>query len=173
MLERGFIGPIGDDLPSLIPLLIGLVMFFSTFTLTFNSFDDRNQEFDNELEVMRLSRTLQANSYIYSYDNFEQLCKQVGVVKLNYVAGLTDQAITQTTENPFEGSIFDIEFFESDDGVLMCTNAESEIFDPFSVNHFITLAESIDRTVVSRIFPIVLEDDKIVKPMHLVVVAWD
>lgn len=172
MLEKGFIGPIGDDLPSLIPLLIGLVMFFSIFTLTFNSFDERNQEFDNDLEVMRLSRTLQANSYIYSYDNFEQLCKQVGVVKLNYVAGLTGQATLQPAQE-FFGSIFDIEFFESDDGILMCTNAESNIFSPYSVKHFITLSESIDRTVVTRIFPIVLEDEKIVKPMHLVVVAWN
>ena len=171
MLDKGFIGPIGDDLPSLIPLLIGLVMFFSTFTLTFNSFDERNQEFDNDLEVMRLSRTLQANSYIYSYDNFEQLCNQIGVVKLNYVAGLTDQAILQNTE-AFKGSIFDIQFVQGETGAVFACASDKSI-SPDKVSDYLTLAESIDRTVVTRIFPIVLEDEKIVKPMHLVVVAWN
>ena len=72
MLNKGFIGPIGDDLPSLIPLLFGLVMFFSTFTMTFSSFDARNTEFGYDVSVMRISRTLQSNSYIYNYNNFQK-----------------------------------------------------------------------------------------------------
>ena len=172
MLNKGFIGPIGDDLPSLIPLLFGLVMFFSTFTLTFNSFDARNIEFNDDIAVMRVSRVLQSNSYIYGYDNFENLCDNLGVVNLDFVAGISSQGTDSSAA--IAKNIFEIEFFKNDgDEIFYCTNteAEPERNEP-KISDFISLQEATQTKVVSRIFPIVVEDDKIVKPMHLFVVAW-
>jgi len=174
VLERGFIGPIGDDLPSLIPLLFGLVMFFSTFTLTFNTFDDRNVQFDDDISIMRISRTLQSNSYIFSHKNFELLCSEIGIVNLDFVAGITEQG-TRGEDGVVVGSIFEVEFFKNSEGEFMCTNVpldEATLTDPARVENFLPLEVAVDRKVVSRIFPIVVEDNKVVKPMHLVVIAW-
>ncbi len=169
MLNKGFIGPIGDDLPSLIPLLVGLVMFFSTFTLTFNSFDDRNQEFDNDVAVMRISRTIQANSYIFSHDNFLENCNQIGTVNLNYVAGLSEQGVKREEID----SIFDVQFFSNDDGPFYCISQNLNTSEPEpGVSDFLSITQAVDYQVVSRVFPIVLEDNGVVKPMHLFVVAW-
>ena len=169
MLNKGFIGPIGDDLPSLIPLLFGLVMFFSTFTMTFSSFDARNTEFGYDVSVMRISRTLQSNSYIYNYNNFQKLCDNVGLVNVNYVAGVSSQAAKQEDIS----NIFEVEFFENSDGQFYCSNVDP--IDPNAlpkISNFLSIHDSIDETVISKIFPLVVEDDKVVKPMHLFVVAW-
>src|SRR3989344_5883926 len=107
MLNKGFIGPVGDDLPSLIPLLFGLVMFFSTFTIAFNAFDSRNAEFDNDIAVMRVSRILQSNSYIYSYKNFRELCDTIGDVNVNFVAGISEAPSKGTATD----IILDVQFF--------------------------------------------------------------
>ncbi|HZX20060.1 MAG TPA: hypothetical protein VFF13_03535 [archaeon] len=172
MLARGFIGPIGDDLPSLIPLLVGLVMFFSTFTLTFNAFDHTNREVDNDISVMRISRTLQSNSYIFGYDNFASLCERVGTVNIKYVAGLSSQGTLHSDGYENVKSIFDVKFFtDSENDTFVCSNSESH--DSIDlVKNYLSLEESQSNTVVTRIFPIVVEDEKIVKPMHLFVVAW-
>ncbi len=166
MLKKGFIGPIGDDLPSLIPLLFGLVIFFSTFTVTFNAFDQRNAEFNNDVAVMRISRTLQSSSYISSYENFSGLCRQIGVVNLKYVAGISEDAANGRDVS----SIFDVSFFSKGGKTFYCSNITES--SPEKISDFLSLKESVDTKVVSRIFPIVVEDDKIVKPMHLFVVAW-
>ena len=168
--NRGFIGPIGDDLPSLIPLLLGLVIFFSTFTLGFNTFDARNTDFKDDLSVMRVTRTLQSNSYIYNYQNFRGLCEQVGVVNLKFVAGISQDAVISDPDHPPE-DIYSAEFFKNSDGTFYCSNFDSG--GPHdSISDFISLQELGDKKVVTRIFPIVVEDNKIVKPMHLYVVAW-
>ncbi|MEM4630639.1 MAG: hypothetical protein QXU92_03480, partial [Candidatus Diapherotrites archaeon] len=95
MLKKGFIGPVGDDLPSITPLVLGLMIFFTAFTSAFNSFDKRNQEFMNNIELLKISKTIRANSYIYSYENFEQLCNSIGPTRIKYVVGITKDAYEQ------------------------------------------------------------------------------
>ncbi|MEK6958018.1 MAG: hypothetical protein AABW99_03510 [archaeon] len=176
MLAKGFIGPIGDDLPSLIPLLVGLVMFFSTFSVTFNAFDARNAEFDHDIALMRISRVLQSNSYIFSYRNFEALCSQVGVSNLNFVGAISNGETTPGSGDASGAAeiknIFDIGFFTNGEGqTFYCTNVTG-VDSPKKFSDIITLKEAADLQFVSRIYPIVVEDNKVVKPMHLYVVAW-
>ena len=171
----GFIGPIGDDLPSLIPLLFGLVIFFSTFTLAFNAFDARNTDFKDDLSVMRISRTLQSNSYIYNYQNFEDLCGQVGVVNLKFIAGISADAANLDPESPSApADVYGVKFFGSGGEYFQCSNVEPEPRGGAApgIGDFISPEELAGSKVVTRIFPIVVEDNKIVKPMHMYVVAW-
>lgn len=168
MLERGFIGPIGDDLPSLIPLLFGLVIFFSTFSLTFDAFDARNTEFKDELTVMRISTIMQSNSYIFSHDNFNDLCDGLGLINLNYVAAISNDGTTGKQVN----NIFEVSFFRNrENRTFYCSNVD-EVSSPEQISDFLSLQEAEDRKIVTRIFPIVLEDEQVVRPMHLFVVAW-
>ena len=170
MLNKGFIGPIGDDLPSLIPLIFGLVMFFSAFTSTFTAFDSRTTEFNQDISAMKVTRIMQSNNYIYSFDNFSELCSDVGIVNLSYVAGITDQAINPSAGLP--DNLFEIRFFENDSGKFFsCSNTEAGNFMEL-VSDYLPMETALNRKVVSRIIPIVVEDNKIVKPMHLVVIAW-
>ena len=109
--KRGFIGPIGDDLPSLIPLLLGLVIFFSTFTFAFNAFDARNADFKDDVAVLRISRTLQSNSYIHSFESFSGLCAQIDVVNIKYAAGITADITESTPRSPQPEDIYSVRNF--------------------------------------------------------------
>lgn len=40
-MRKGFIGPIGDDLPSLVTILLALGIFFSSLTFTFNAYNEK------------------------------------------------------------------------------------------------------------------------------------
>ena len=170
MLSRGFVGPIGDDLPSLIPLLLGLVIFFSTFTLAFSAFDARNTDFRDDIAVLRISRTLQSNSYIYSWENFHQLCSQIDVLNIKYVAGITDKIVQANPDDP-PAQLYDLEFFSNGTNRFYCSSTEPSAGGK-TISEFITQKGASERKIVTRVFPIVVEDSKIVRPMHLVVIAW-
>lgn len=56
-MKKGFIGPIGDDLPSVIAVMLALGLFFSSVTYALNAYD---QKIDNlavlkgSLEISRI-----------------------------------------------------------------------------------------------------------------------
>ena len=168
--QKGFLGPIGDDLPSLIPLLFSLVMFFSTFTYAFNSFELRNNAFSNDLSVLKISAIIKSNGYIENYGTYSKRCLTIGPAGINYYSAVTN-ALTAKNQFLLENSIsledykgIDLENlkpFKLGGSLLECKNADiSEMPNFFGVG-----------TIV-KIFPIAVEDNKVVKPMHLVVVAW-
>ncbi len=170
--QRGFIGPIGDDFPSLIPLIFGLLMFFTAFTITFNAFDTSNSNFSDDITLLRISRTLQSNSYIFSRGNFSELCGQVGVVNLKFAAVITEGWVRPDASAGAKAKgLFDVPVFKAAKGdYFFCSNQSPRSTD--SLGDFVKLSDVSQSRLVSRIYPIVVEDEKIVKPMHLVVVAW-
>lgn len=165
---KGFIGPIGDDLPSLVPLLLALVIFFSTFTFSWQVFESRNTGFESDLGALRIARVLKSNSYIASVDEFNDLCDSLIVSDLHFRAGLSDEATN--TETGFQGfALKTLKFVDLDgeesttDDVFVCSNSEEN----FSDEKFVE-----GKNFLVKIYPVVLEQDKIVKPMHLIVVIW-
>lgn len=165
-IQKGFIGPVGDDLPSLTPLIFGLIMFFSAFTAAFNSFDHRNLEFASDIEIMKISKTMQSNGYIFSHENFSLLCSTIGNVNLNYVAGLSEDAYQKLDRE----TVLDLSFFSSGGKTFFCTNTDKASGNSFK--DVVSFKDIGDKRFAARIYPIVVEDNKIVKPMHLVVIAW-
>lgn len=86
--KKGFLGPIGDDLPSLIPLVFALMIFFGVFYLTFNTFNDRTKDFDNDTSAVQISAALRGAGYIDSSPQFQQLCQNINIKNLEYFAGI-------------------------------------------------------------------------------------
>lgn len=43
---RGFIGPLGDDLPSILPILLGLTLFFAAYQYSMGVYDERAAKTD-------------------------------------------------------------------------------------------------------------------------------
>ena len=182
--QKGFLGPIGDDLPSLIPLVFGLLIFFTVFTQTSNTFDQRNAMFDDALSVVRLSDIFVGSSYIISDSSgskqFDSLCNTAQSIRtMNWKAGLI-QLNTGSLEKKapaeffqsidvasLDNSFFSLEISPSNKKLFSCTNTK-EPLTYFSEN-----------TIV-RFYPVALEINLLdkpsnkffVKPMLLVIVAW-
>ncbi|MFH1587112.1 MAG: hypothetical protein ABID38_04605 [Candidatus Diapherotrites archaeon] len=205
MLNRkGFIGPIGDDLPSLIPLIFALIIFFSTFSFALARYGQMTASFENDLTVANISGILRGDSFITGPDDFSKKCGTLPVTKMKYVAGLTN-AMTAPEyfklglSNPivdYQGiDVYNLKFVNDNvdeddeldpvgynnrddngnaeddndgdgniDSEYRCANVDKD--------EELTFEGSRYRDVVYRIYPIALQQNKVVRPMHLVVVAW-
>ncbi|MBU0662598.1 hypothetical protein KKH30_03150 [Candidatus Micrarchaeota archaeon] len=167
---KGFIGPIGDDLPSLIPLLFALMIFFSTFTFAFSVFDEKSRAFSRDLKVLEIARVLRSDGYISGAGEFGTLCSSLNIAGLEYSAGITDEFVllegkkreseVKTLPAGTGVKFFEIEYYSGDD--FKCTNTDTTPAD----------AQESGGHIVARVYPIAVEDDMVVKPMHLVVIAW-
>ncbi len=172
---RGFLGPLGDDLPSLIPLLFALVIFFSAFTSAFNTFDKKNSAFQSELEVSSIATAIRADSYIAGYAGFQEHCKRITTSDVKYktllielpwrVTGPDSIVPPITPLDPTPYSFQDEKFECPEDGDNPTQNS---------------------RNIIVRVYPVALElkDTRpeavreiasgfIVRPMILVVITWN
>jgi hypothetical protein len=199
---KGFLGPIGDDLPSLVPLLIALIIFFSTFTFTFNVFSSRSSDFRADIDSLNVTRMLRSNSYVTGYPNFNSLCSSITVSGTKYYAFVTENIAKGATiegetipsysdffkpETHFDSceectidgsepqgancgdlsSRFNVDWCESDNqccGEFVCTNIPDDELGYYKNNK--------DFRMNSKIQPIIIEFEKVARPMHLVVITW-
>jgi len=163
--KKGFLGPIGDDLPSLIPLLFALMLFFYAFTSAWNNFDRRNDDFADDLAVLRVSNALRGNNYIAGIEKFNENCETAkGTQRMHFLAGLLplptgkgEQFVGIDTEKIVSG--------------------EQSFFDVFECSSSGEMPALESEKSVVRFFPVALErkeanDRFYVKPMLLVVIAW-
>lgn len=197
MKKNGFLGPIGDDLPSLIPLLFALVVFFSTFTFAFTSFDQKTQLFNLHLTAINIGRTIKGSSYISGYCNlkvgggcdalsFETKCSQLkrDITEARFMAGLIELPLNASEEPPnltgfFASSPGDRPFYDdpADDAKLSAAGIPgtgeflcSSIPEAeFEQKNPFNLRAA---DIVSYIFPVALETGHAVQPMRLVVIVW-
>lgn len=165
MKSRGFIGPIGDDLPSLIPLLFGLMIFFSMFTFTFKTFDDKTAAFQDDLDALKIASSLRGNNFIFNYAQFKSLCGRIHTQRLNFIAG-----IAELRPAPNE-TVFNVEFLRDGTGI-----GANTYVCPFPKPEFDEKA-STGNKIVAKVFPIALQTTNsagtgIVLPERLVVIVW-
>ena len=64
--SRGFIGPIGDDLPSIIVILLGLSLFFSGLSFTLNTYNHKLDSFNTLKGGMEIANKVNENAIIKS-----------------------------------------------------------------------------------------------------------
>ncbi len=163
---KGFIGPIGDDMPSLIPVIVALIIFFTTFTTTFQVFEQGNTRFDRTIKILKISNELRGDKYLNEAAEFTRLCDNVTASGVNFKAGLVD--LRMGASQPFEE--FDLEEFVNDEkGIyeqagqkLVCSRSSREM--------------SGESQAIVKMFPVAFQDtvtaDFAVRPMLLVVVVW-
>ncbi|MBU0635624.1 hypothetical protein KKE06_01210 [Candidatus Micrarchaeota archaeon] len=104
--QRGFVGPIGDDLPSLIPLTVALLIFFSAFGFAFNSFEEKKIEFDQRLLLLGLGKTMKGDSLLDLYSEWEIACNSLEVSRYNF------RAVVFTISTNDGAIFYNYEFFK-------------------------------------------------------------
>jgi hypothetical protein len=179
--QKGFIGPIGDDLPSLIPIIFSLVIFFTAFTATFSVFDKGNVRFDRTIKILKISDQMRGDKYINDISEFKDLCDTVSISGVNFKAGLVE---LRQEGSPFDQ--IDLQSFVDDNvGIYTVTNTatgEDEFLAcPGKFEHMKPNSEAI-----VKMFPVAYQETdnnpdisarKIVsgfavRPMLLVVIVW-
>jgi len=96
---RGFIGPIGDDLPSLVPIVVALLLFFTTFTLALNTYNTKNAFLNQQTEMTSVARELKGDSLILGVDWFEEKCAALKMKRYpsNFIAAIYDSDVDMSS----------------------------------------------------------------------------
>ncbi len=170
--EKGFLGPIGDDLPSLIPLVFALIIFFGAFGVTFSTFNQRGRDFDLQIEALRISTGLKGNSYFANYEQFREICDGINARGIKFRGGLVEFEKLKKNCSEDPANCFDIfnkdpQFYGSvgksgEANVFMCENTVEEL----------SRQRIAQQNPITRDFPVALNDNFTVKPMSLVITVW-
>lgn len=101
--KRGFIGPIGDDLPSLVPIVVALLLFFSVFGFTLNSFNAKNDLIKKQTDFTSVARSLKGDSLILSPGQYTNRCNEIKLKLLpyNFMAAIypADESVNNAIED--------------------------------------------------------------------------
>ena len=161
---KGFIGPIGDDLPSLIPLIFSLVIFFATFNQTLVIYRSTASRFELVLDALRISNALRGDKYINDFQEFKQLCNSVNPIGLFFKAGLVDLNEDYKPIDIYKFVNENEGIYRSGDNLFVCPAKLDEKITP-------------DSLVMVNMLPVAYQDTEVasglaVRPMLLVVVVW-
>lgn len=74
MKKRGFIGPLGDDIPSIFPIVAGMLLFISTILYVNAQVDTRNLDLRQKEATQKLAY-LATQKASFQIGEFESLCK--------------------------------------------------------------------------------------------------
>jgi len=188
--KKGFLGPIGDDLPSLIPLIFALVIFFSTFTFAFTVFNQKNSDFQSDLDVMNIARVLKGTNLISSIEDFQKSCATLNITSLKFRAGITNFYSApenyplgndyEESSNPYPRNVYNLEFFQTDTNPAEGAEPHKEVIECSNIVSGSTLEQELqnpekyfrDKKLLVRVYPVAMQHNRIVYPMHLVVMAW-
>jgi len=156
--QKGYMGPIGDDLPSLIPLMFALVIFFSSFYSTVNIYNDRTVDFENDIAVVQISASLRGTGFIASIHDFNSSCNALNVRQPYFSAGLMDLDK-------------DVNLFNLDEDYLFVGR---DLFKCSNTKETLTQEKVLapNSKIVSRVYPLILQKNSVSFPVKLVVVAW-
>ncbi len=174
MNERGYLGPIGDDIPSLIPIIVGMITFFAAFTFTLNEYNQRSASFAADRDTLIIANSLKGDSYLSSFSEFDLACNGLRVRGLNHVAVIVEstqwnKVLQDAQQNPdaHQLSFVADHVFGINSTPLSCVNG---IDTPFTSAEFGEVLQNNQYVVLS--LPVALEIPTAVVPGTLVVITW-
>lgn len=172
--QRGYLGPIGDDIPSLIPIIVGMITFFAAFTFTLNEYNQRSASFAADRDTLIIANSLKGDSYLASFTEFDDACKGLRVRGLDYVAAVVEstqwnQILRDAQLKPDEHQLSFIadHIFSINNSPLICSNG---IDTPFTSIELGDALQNNQYVVLS--LPVALEIPTAVVPGTLVVLTW-
>lgn len=75
--KKGYIGAIGDDLPSLIPIFVGLTIFFAVFLNTYNIYRNNTDLYSLRNDAINISGILKEEPLIADQNRFIKTCARI------------------------------------------------------------------------------------------------
>jgi len=191
MNKKGFIGSIGDDFPSLIPLFFAVLIFFSSLGYSFTTMNDRNDYINTYVDSLKIAKTALGKGNYSSYEDFMQTQESI-ITTSNYVVGLVyiDKNIFDEYTVSFEELDYDtfirhelgeLVLFEDrklpdpdGDSEQVYLHYSSSLQDDFEKNGKginITDTAKLNK-VFSYVYPVGLMTSKGVLAAYLIVLVW-
>lgn len=186
--QKGYIGAIGDDLPSLIPLFLGIVLFFAVFITTYTNYTQSTNLYGTQNEALRIALILKEEPLIIDHNFFVHLCNKVDT-SYNWTAFLVDinlsyegneaislPALIDEYKDVGEDDMHDkdiISIFVDE----TLEETENDRYKPFvcgDFQEFLNIPHArINTPVINYMFPLTRQVGVNAIPVKLYVVIWD
>lgn len=88
MNKKGYIGAIGDDLPSLIPIFLGITIFFAVFLSTYNVYRNNTDLYSLRNDAINIAGVMKEEPLIADQNQFNKSCVRIKT-KYNWNAFIT------------------------------------------------------------------------------------
>jgi len=165
--KKGLIGAIGDDLPSLIPIFLGLVVFFAVFLNTYNVYKDTSNLYDLQQEAIKIAMTLKAEPLIPDYNFFNETCGKVNTTT-NWTAFLIDLPLDTNKQISLSPDTFaDNIIKDTEENLFICGDDNIESVQKLLQNNSSKLIYLYPITVQRKI-----ENVEHALPAKLYVIVW-
>lgn len=194
--QKGFVGPIGDDLPSLIPLTVALLVFFAGFGFAFNHFEEKKSDFNQRLLLLGIGKTLKSDGLLDSFDKWKQNCESLSVLRYSFRAVVFK--VPTSSQTPFcnyeffsdlqanppsecngtsefttidDQRILQIQDLSGTSRFLACQ--DSGTISSFSELEPISSSQALAKKPLRINFPVVVSEENALRPAILSVMVWN
>jgi hypothetical protein len=165
MNKKGYIGAIGDDLPSLIPLFVGLTVFFAVFLNTYNVYRDNTDLYSLRNDAINISGIMKEEPLIADQNQFIKSCSRVNT-KYNWNAFVTPFDLNADNYRGLDVSDLNsdvlLKHWEETNSKLICNSAELDKLQ--------TALENKDVTIFK--YPITVQQKFFAEPAWLYIAVW-
>lgn len=125
-MKKGYIGALGDDFPALFPILLGLLLFFGSITLTYQVYELRSKQINAMRANVMLSRAVRTQrQFTGNYWN-DYACPLLQSSRSNYgvhTAMILNRTHYDTYDKQAGSYSLDNDFvtFEDTNTIAICT----------------------------------------------------
>lgn len=167
--KKGYIGAIGDDLPSLIPIFLSITIFFSVFLNTFNVYRTTTDLYSLKNDALVISNIIKEEPLFIDYEAFIGTCNKVNT---NYNWNIFVTPLDLNTENYKPITSLDLDIEGTD---LFITHWSSILDEPFfcgnrELNELISALDK--KNVVIYKYPATVQQKFYAEPVWLFVIVW-
>jgi len=117
--KKGFIGSIGDDLPSLVPLFFALMIFFAALAFAFTTINNRNAVINTYIDSLTIAKSALSDASFSTLAEFKSTQSNI-VTMSNYIYGIVyipDDA-TFNFENDLQNNFENVFVQDCDDNAF-------------------------------------------------------
>jgi hypothetical protein len=164
--SKAYIGAIGDDLPSLIPIFIGLTLFFSVFLTTYNVYKDNTDLHSLENEVLQIGLSMKQEPLVSSYERFMETCENINT-NIKWNAFLVDTDLNADNFRGLTKQTLSDDNLSYEEGATL---GDRNYFRCFELYDFKNLEDN--RNAIIKFYPITLQKDMYSIPARLYIIGW-
>lgn len=148
---KGFIGSIGDDLPSLVPLFFALMIFFASLAFAFSTINTRNATINTYVDSLTIAKSALSDASFSGINEFK--ATQNGIVTMsNYIYGIVyiSKNNSFNFETELKTNFKDLFVKECDDNSFKISSESNIYLDKHGgLSNFINCNSQIDKTYVA------------------------
>lgn len=165
MGEKGYLGAIGDDFPSIFPIAFGLIFFFGSITITYNNYNQKRDIGQTMRANLLLSKGARRETLV-TEEAWGEACQFFKSTKANYGVGgymmIEDE----------EGKVYEF----GGETEPFCTDIEGEGVPPDEPDDDAVQAAQEGKKVALMKYPIAVKEEEdgeeVAKIKGLRVVTW-